>query len=707
MSPTRSLSLALLLAACTGKEQAPPALTVSAEALDFGAVPVGAPQTRSFTLTNTGGGSVELLSISLIEGSAAVWSVERDDAVTALGGGESTEVEVTFSPSQQSPYEGRVQVRSDDPDAGSLYVSLSGEGGLSTSDNDGDGHSPADGDCDDGNAAVHPGADEGCDGRDTDCDGDVPAEEADADRDGWLVCEEDCDDGDAAVHPGAREICDDKDSDCDGVSADRDDLDDDGWAICDGDCDDDEPRAFPDNPETCDGIDNDCSGDWDDIDADGDSHSPCGAAGDCDDDDPRAYPVLVDAAATGTGDGTEENPFRTLDEALANLDAVCRTVQLAPGTYEVQVSWSEPGVTVGGGGRTPDEVVLTAPAGARHFDVLDGGELTLANLTLQGGSASGDGGAVRVTNATLTLDGVVAEGNTCTGDGGAVAAASGAVYVVGSTFRDNVAVDDGGAVSILSGVYEDAGSTFEGNSAVRGGALVLDSSVVALADVVVTGNAASDEGGGLEFIGGADVLVERVWVGDNTAGSAGGGLSVVNLADASGVLRNLTVTGNEAGTVGGGVAVTGTIARFLLANATVVGNTAPGEGGGVYVSVPDADGLYLWSNVLGWNDGASGMYVLGGAGASAAYNTAYSTTSGTDFDLSDADAGDNEVENPLFVDYSNDGDPTNDDLGLNGSSPARNSGPVDGEGPATYPDWNDPDGSRNDRGASGGPGATP
>ncbi len=40
-------------------------------------------------------------------------------------------------------------------------------------DNDGDGISECGGDCDDGNAAVHPGAPEICDGLDNDCDGSV------------------------------------------------------------------------------------------------------------------------------------------------------------------------------------------------------------------------------------------------------------------------------------------------------------------------------------------------------------------------------------------------------------------------------------------------------------------------------------------------------------------------------------------------------
>ncbi|MFO0001324.1 MAG: putative metal-binding motif-containing protein, partial [bacterium] len=53
-----------------------------------------------------------------------------------------------------------------------------GGGGLGD-DLDGDGFTTAEGDCDDANAAVYPGAEEACDGVDNDCDGDTDVEDAD------------------------------------------------------------------------------------------------------------------------------------------------------------------------------------------------------------------------------------------------------------------------------------------------------------------------------------------------------------------------------------------------------------------------------------------------------------------------------------------------------------------------------------------------
>jgi len=81
-----------------------------------------------------------------------------------------------------------------------------------------EGYAAQSGDCDDDNAAAHPGATElWYDGLDQDCAGD---DDFDADGDGWRL-EEDCDDGDPALHPDAVEVCgNDIDDDCDGLPGD-------------------------------------------------------------------------------------------------------------------------------------------------------------------------------------------------------------------------------------------------------------------------------------------------------------------------------------------------------------------------------------------------------------------------------------------------------------------------------------------------------
>ncbi len=164
-------------------------------------------------------------------------------------------------------------------------------------------------DCDDQNAAVHPGAAEVCNGIDDNCDGviDTDAVDAstwyvDADGDGfgdgatsqvacvqpagWVATGDDCNDSDPRIFPGATEVCDGVDQDCDGVIDDNvasapnwyPDRDGDGfgdatdggtsgctappgWIADDTDCDDADNRIHPDAYDVCDdGIDSDCSG---------------------------------------------------------------------------------------------------------------------------------------------------------------------------------------------------------------------------------------------------------------------------------------------------------------------------------------------------------------------------------------------------------------------------------------------------------------
>ncbi|MFT4622752.1 MAG: hypothetical protein ACI8PZ_001408 [Myxococcota bacterium] len=181
-------------------------------------------------------------------------------------------------------------------------------------------------DCDDDNAAVHPGAPELCNGVDDDCDGRIDDDDpnrvrtaettwwADADGDGygadevlwgcvspgpdWTRQQGDCDDRDAAVHPEAQEVCDPAgvvDEDCDGWVDDADpsvagaDLrqwpDDDadgfgdaahrgivrchaqdGWVAEASDCDDTFAGVHPEAVEVCNDRDDDCDGLVDDDD---------------------------------------------------------------------------------------------------------------------------------------------------------------------------------------------------------------------------------------------------------------------------------------------------------------------------------------------------------------------------------------------------------------------------------------------------------
>lgn len=93
----------------------------------------------------------------------------------------------------------------------------------------------------------------------------------DDDGDGFSEEEGDCDETSAATFPGAPETVDGADNDCDGrVDDGTAAFDDDGDGYCEGpgctdgatpgDCDDQQPQSSPAGVELADGLDNDCDG---------------------------------------------------------------------------------------------------------------------------------------------------------------------------------------------------------------------------------------------------------------------------------------------------------------------------------------------------------------------------------------------------------------------------------------------------------------
>ncbi|MBK9017912.1 MAG: putative metal-binding motif-containing protein [Saprospiraceae bacterium] len=56
-----------------------------------------------------------------------------------------------------------------------------------------------------------------CNGLDDNCNGQID-EGFDQDGDGFTICQNDCDDNDPAINPSATETCNELDDDCDGIT---------------------------------------------------------------------------------------------------------------------------------------------------------------------------------------------------------------------------------------------------------------------------------------------------------------------------------------------------------------------------------------------------------------------------------------------------------------------------------------------------------
>lgn len=106
-------------------------------------------------------------------------------------------------------------------------------------DVDKDGFTTCSGDCNDNNPAINPATQEVCNGVDDDCTGAIDdwsglcasgyscggiagciQQCSDSDGDGYTTCNGDCNDLNAAIHPGAAEVCNNLDDDCSGGTID-------------------------------------------------------------------------------------------------------------------------------------------------------------------------------------------------------------------------------------------------------------------------------------------------------------------------------------------------------------------------------------------------------------------------------------------------------------------------------------------------------
>ena len=236
--------------------------------------------------------------------------------------------------------------------------------------------------------------------------------------------------------------------------------------------------------------------------------------------------------------------------------------------------------------------VLNADTKCRIFKVQNGKMLTLENLTLKNGMATGTdeegyGGAVYTKGGTVNMTTCTLTGNTAAGGtngyGGAIFASGATVDMTNCTFTSNTAAGTTGAggaifaqkngtvassVTISGGTI--GGTDADGNKVTGtwgfgGGIYVNDGCTLTL-------NEYTDDGGvkhGVRIIG-------------NEAGRAGG----VRANNSTVTMENCTISGNKAtdnSNLGGGGGVYTHGGTLTMTRCTLTGNTAKNNGGGLNI----------------------------------------------------------------------------------------------------------------------------
>ena len=286
------------------------------------------------------------------------------------------------------------------------------------------------------------------------------------------------------------------------------------------------------------------------------------------------------------------------------------TVQAAGNTYVVNDAADEPDINPGngvcetavnnhvctlraaimeanhypGGGVTinvpPGTYLLTIPASGTDDEST--GDLNITQtVTIVGAGANstiidGNGGVTndrvfRIFGGTVIISGVTIRNGTChtffpcTSGGGLYNVGSSTLTLNNSIVSGNTASNEGG------GIYSDAtltlnNSTVSGNTGYDGGGIFNDGTLT-LNNSTVSGNTASDNYGGGGILNNGTLTLYSSTVGSNTAVDGGGLLNFSSMA-----LNGSTVSGNTASKDGGGIDNDGGV--VMLNNSTVSGNTS-------------------------------------------------------------------------------------------------------------------------------------
>lgn len=729
-----------------------PVLTVAREELYFGTVLMGDTGTLSLELANDGNESLDV-TLQVTKDYNSVFSVQGNTAVSVPAGKTHTST-LLFSPNGPVVFSAELKLESNDPAASQVLLLLVGQG-QEPVDEDDDGFYLGD-DCDDLNPEIYPGSPELCDGLDNDCSGspDHICETTDNDQDGSVLFY-DCNDSDPLTYPGAPELCDGSDRDCNGEATSSTvfmwfkDLDGDGYGLetdglescfaptgyapARGDCNEADTAIHPFATEASDtdGVDQNCDN------LDGTGSKVIGPESSIQ----SALDASIHGQTVWVGPGTyvafnlnfKGKQIRLAAvgmQARTTIDGTSKGSIFVFASAEDERSWLD-GFTLTRGSATNGGAISLSSSSPR-----------ISDLDLVSNTASSRGGALYLLNANPTLTRIFG-GKNRAGSGGGMYAEKSNPTLTDIELRENSA-SSGGAIYLKSANPTGSHITADNNEAsTRGGALSLDSSSPVLSDLMLSGNFAGEdpnytadgEGGGIH-LNNSSPLLQRITLSANRAGGGGGIYSI----SSSATLIDVVISNNHADYYGGGAyfgefsessisqgeisenssdgtagGLIGYLGTLSLSNVTLRNNTTDS---GITLQFEDLE-LHMTNTTVVENRGtlAGGVCLVNvaatitnslfaynypynlyndptnDAGLTIQYSNLYKRPGAQNHNLPSLDSTNVTVE-PGFAFYSPNNDSTDDDFHLRPSSPLRNIG---------SPSITDPDGTRSDIGAYGGP----
>jgi hypothetical protein len=240
------------------------------------------------------------------------------------------------------------------------------------------------------------------------------------------------------------------------------------------------------------------------------------------------------------------------DIAAVNNTTGPNTIVLAPGNYNLATELrieNATGLTIQGTTTTKGKAANLVSAGLGRLIEIDGGTVTISNVTLSGGNTVAQGAGIYAQNANLTVTTTSISGNIATQAGGGIFAQGGKLDVEKSTISSNTAQGGasgfGGGIATVNAAVTIANTTINGNT-------VLASSIGPQAAATGNGGGIGAQGGTLsvtatKIVGNAAIAATS---GPN-AQNAGGAVWTTNAVVS---MTRSTITGNRLSTVAGRIA---------------------------------------------------------------------------------------------------------------------------------------------------------